>query len=527
MVSIIELKTFKKSFWKNLVTRKSLSEDNICFGGENAELDNRVYDSNDNQYSEKIKLLRDRIKSFQPVHVEISISRYNFFKLHLIAQCYLNYFEDSKTKLPEITFSPYPLSDIMNSFNKYIKMLVSFLPKHFTLELYDSKLEAMLLEFQRLAVKNDIDEDNLIRLLGVICEHAFIGPQQIVIDPHHRCNANCSHCWVHTPNVTHTKEFLNMTFPMERYKEIIDDASELKVGTIVLQGDGEPLLHPDSLEMLRYARAKGLGVKFFTNGILLGEKAASTVVEIGVNEIYCSVPAGTPETYHLINSKQPPDTYNEVVNNIRRLMRIKKESGKTNPYVIATHVIHTQNYHELVKIAQDDVYEDVDAARFYLIRLDVMNSFLQLQPNEIDKIKKQIPIVKKILKKGNVTFIDNIKFQLANYCNRDGSWSKNIFLQQGCIVGWYYNLIPAKGDISFCCHLRTVGDLTKERFKDIWTSPRYEKWRIQGKHFKKNKNAMFLNNQPLFDEHCTHCDNHQIILEVYSDLERFNLKKYY
>ena len=43
-------------------------------------------------------------------------------------------------------------------------------------------------------------------------------------------------------------------------------------------------------------------------------------------------------------------------------MEIKKEVGKTEPRVIVTHVIHTENHHELIKMAKDDAYEKVDAA---------------------------------------------------------------------------------------------------------------------------------------------------------------------
>ena len=349
----------------------------------------------------------------------------------------------------------------------------------------------------------------------------------MVIDPHHKCNTNCTHCWVHTPGVKHSKEFYNTKFPMNRFKKMIDDAAELKVETIILQGDGEPLLYPKSIDMLKYARKKGLDVRFFTNGILLNERIAKTVVDIGVKEIYCSFPAGTPETYKLINPIQKPKTYHKVVKNLKRLMEIKRSSGAEDPRVIVTHVIHTQNYHELIKMAKDDVYEKVDAARFYLIRLDVMNKFLQLKDNEVEEIKKQIPIVEKILKKGGVEFVDNIKFQLDNYNKNDGSWSKDVFLKNGCTIGYYFNLVPAKGDISFCCHLRTVGDLTKNSYKEIWTSNKYRKWRIQGKFMKDNMNAKFLNGQTLYDEHCTHCDNHQTILESYDKLKKYDLWQYY
>jgi MoaA/NifB/PqqE/SkfB family radical SAM enzyme len=507
---------------KNKVSKKQI----IYFFGDSKELDSRISKKQEDNFDLKIEIIKKNIRENKPFQINIGISRYNFFKLFDIVKFCLE-LENKKIKSPKINFNVYPLSSLVNNFNRYLREITSILPKNIKLKIYDKDLEKILLKFQELDLHKADNVDDLVRLFGVLCEHAFIGPRVIVVDPHHRCNTNCTHCWVHTPKIKHCDEFLNMSFPLDRFKKLVDDAAKLKVETIILQGDGEPLLYKHCMEMLRYARSKGLDVRFFTNGILLNEKIAKEIVKIGVKEIYCSFPAGTAKTYKKINPIQKPKTYNKVVNNLKKLMEIKRKAKSESPRVIVTHVIHTQNHHELVKMAEDDVYEKVDAARFYLIRLDVMNKFLQLKEHEFKEIKRQIPIVEKILKQGGVEFVDNIKFQLENYNKKDGSWSKDIFLKHGCAIGWYFNLIPAKGDISFCCHLRTVGDLSKQSYNEIWTSNKYVKWRKQAKFMKDNMDVKFLNNQTLFDEHCTHCDNHQMLLEIFEKLKRFDLWRYY
>jgi len=168
-----------------------------------------------------------------------------------------------------------------------------------------------------------------------------------------------------------------------------------------------------------------------------------------------------------------------------------------------------------------------DAVRFYLIRLDVMNRFLQLKPQEIEVIKKQIPEIALILEKSKIEFVDNFEFQLEHYDEKTGAWSKDFFLSHGCTIGWYFNLIPAKYDMSFCCHLRTVGYLDKKSFKDVWNSTEYWRWRRQAKYLKDNKSARFANGQLLYDEHCDHCDNHQTIIKTMNELKKYDLYKYY
>jgi len=56
------------------------------------------------------------------------------------------------------------------------------------------------------------------------------------------------------------------------FKSIIDDAADLKTDGIILQGDGEPLLYDKFMDMLRYARGKGIGVLFFTNGSMIARR---------------------------------------------------------------------------------------------------------------------------------------------------------------------------------------------------------------------------------------------------------------
>ncbi|MBT3408340.1 radical SAM protein [archaeon] len=518
---------FKKLGIDSLVKKEiKIQGDIFYFFGDISDLDNRVSGKEKVNFDSKIKNLKEKIGKLQNLRIVIGISRYNFFKVHKICQFILNIFGEN-IEFDWVKLKVFPMTCLTENFDNYIKEIKAHLPSYIKFEIYDDDFINILKRFEELALQEKDSEPELARLLGVICENAFVGPRVMVIDPHHRCNTNCTHCWVHTPGVSHGSEFLNTSFPMNRFKRMIDDASELKVETIILQGDGEPLLHPNSLDMLRYAVKRGIDVRFFTNGILLNEKVARAVVEIGVKEIYCSFPAGTKETYKKINPIQKPETYDKVVKNLKRLMEIKKEADAQDPRVIVTHVIHTQNHQELVKMAEDDVYEKVDAARFYLIRLDIMNKFLKIKPDEIVKIRNQIPQVEETLKQGGVEFVDNIKFQLENYNSNDGSWSKDIFLKKGCTIGYYFNLVPAKGDVSFCCHLRTVGDLTKQSYKEIWTSNKYTKWRHDAKFMKDNKDSMFLNNQLLYDDHCTHCDNHQTILESYEKMEKYGVYKYY
>ncbi|HBW37021.1 radical SAM protein [Desulfosporosinus sp. BICA1-9] len=59
-------------------------------------------------------------------------------------------------------------------------------------------------------------------------------------------------------------------------KKFINDLAEMKVFYINV-GGGEPLLHPNFLEIMDYAHEKGVYAQFSTNGTLIGSKMAEEI----------------------------------------------------------------------------------------------------------------------------------------------------------------------------------------------------------------------------------------------------------
>lgn len=85
----------------------------------------------------------------------------------------------------------------------------------------------------------------------------------VEIEPTNKCNNVCAFC---RPGMTRPYSFLKL----ERFKEVIDELARYDYrGWISFAGLGEPILHPDIMEMLSY-RVQVLSeaqVVFYTNGI--------------------------------------------------------------------------------------------------------------------------------------------------------------------------------------------------------------------------------------------------------------------
>jgi AdoMet-dependent heme synthase len=310
------------------------------------------------------------------------------------------------------------------------------------------------------------------------------------------------------------------------YKGIIDDASKLLSDEIIIQGDGEPTLDSRFMEMITYARDKGLKVLFFTNGTLLDKEKAKKIVELGIDEIFCSLPAGSAETYARINSKQTKETFYRIKDNLKNLVIARNKSGKDKPLLQMTHVIHNLNYRELEEMARLDAAIGADRVRFYLVRLDKNIAALKLNSGQIESIQEQLEKIRPFLKRKKIELQDNIDFQLKHYQASSGDWSGGNFLDSGCSVGWFFSLILSQGEVSMCCHLRIIDILKKKSFAQVWNSPRYNQVRIYAKYLLQHKNERLLNGNKLYDDFCQHCDTHQVILKINQMLQEYDLRKF-
>jgi radical SAM protein with 4Fe4S-binding SPASM domain len=118
---------------------------------------------------------------------------------------------------------------------------------------------------------------------------------------------------------------------MDLYKKIVDEGANKGLCSIKFNYRGEPLLHPNIVEMVKYAKDKGIiEVMFNTNATLLTEDMAKRLIAAGLDKLICSVDGCTAEVYEKVRIGAKFET---VLNNIKNLQRIKKELGITNPVV--------------------------------------------------------------------------------------------------------------------------------------------------------------------------------------------------
>jgi len=162
---------------------------------------------------------------------------------------------------------------------------------------------------------------------------------RLYIEPTNACNLNCRTCVRNSWN-----EPIGM-MNMETYRKLIADLHTIpSLQKISFWGFGEPLLHPDIVEMVSLAKQLGVQTQMITNALLLDKNKAEGLVAAGLDSIVVSVDGTTTKTNADIRSGADLDLVKENINHLRDIRRM---NPRFNPEIGIEFVVMQQNVGEL------------------------------------------------------------------------------------------------------------------------------------------------------------------------------------
>jgi len=147
-------------------------------------------------------------------------------------------------------------------------------------------------------------------------------PPYLLIEPVSTCNLRCPFCF--QTDKTFTKKPFMGTMKLDLFKNIIDQANELGVGAITIASRGEPTLHKDLGEMLKYAKSKEniFEIKLNTNATKLTEGLCNQIFESEVNQVVISADHYEKKTFEELRKNSNFET---VVKNVKLLFETRKK----------------------------------------------------------------------------------------------------------------------------------------------------------------------------------------------------------
>lgn len=152
-------------------------------------------------------------------------------------------------------------------------------------------------------------------------------PMHLDIEATSRCNLRCTFC-DKLPSLN-KEQMGDIQFSL--YKKIVTEGAKYKLLGVKLSYRGEPLLHKDIVQMVAYAKEKGiLDVYFNTNGMLLDAGLCEQLIDAGLDRISVSI-EGTDAT--AFENQRIGASFDTILNNIDILRHIRQKKGFSYPKI--------------------------------------------------------------------------------------------------------------------------------------------------------------------------------------------------
>ncbi len=166
-----------------------------------------------------------------------------------------------------------------------------------------------------------------------------------------RCNFKCKFC-AHALNHMEFEGLgiRNENMTMEIFCKLIDDLKEfpLKVKSINIAGVGEPLLHPEIVSMVKYAKEAGVAerIEIVTNASLLLPELSDRLIDAGLDRLRVSIEGMDDREYKDV-CRAKEGTFSKIVSNLTYFYQHKKE---TSVYIKTMDIIAEKSYEKFQQI---------------------------------------------------------------------------------------------------------------------------------------------------------------------------------
>ena len=168
-------------------------------------------------------------------------------------------------------------------------------------------------------------------------------PSQVMVDLTEVCNLKCTHC--SHPEFKKSKFYNARILHKSLNKKMVDEVRKektVKTQYIRYTSNGEPMLHPDFLQIMLYAiQFSEVKVTLTSNGTIYKENIGQLFKD-GLHLLDISLDANSDQTYKLVRG----GNFNKVKTNILKFVKLRnKLNSKTK--IIVSFIEQESNKHEV------------------------------------------------------------------------------------------------------------------------------------------------------------------------------------
>lgn len=272
-------------------------------------------------------------------------------------------------------------------------------------------------------------------------------PISISVEPTTSCNLRCPECPSGLRSFTRPTGMLQQDMFKNTIEQLKDTLTYL---TFYFQG--EPYLHPQFLDMVKYASSNGIYTATSTNAHYLKDDIARQTVESGLDRLIISIDGTSQDTYE---SYRVGGDLSKVIEGTKSIIAWKRKLKSRTPHVIFQFLVVRPNEHQV-----PEVYALADQLGVNQVVLKTAQIY------EYEKGSDLIPLQEKY---SRYRKLDNGLYAIKN--NFDSHCWK---MWHSCVVTWDGKVVP-------CCFDKdshfVLGNLKEQSFKEIWFGEQYQAFR--------------------------------------------------
>ncbi|MBF0553534.1 MAG: radical SAM protein [Nitrospirae bacterium] len=248
-------------------------------------------------------------------------------------------------------------------------------------------------------------------------------PLMIIFDITNVCNLHCIHC--PHDDLLKRKDYKRTHIDPRIFMEFISQIKDHPLQFIRITGDGEPLMHPDILEMLKFVKSvTNIPINLTTNATLLNERMAEAILSLNIDVIDVSLDALYRDSYEKIRGFD----YETVMKNVFNLLFLRRKYHSTTKIMVNA-------------INRNDMKDEINTfARFW------------------DKLADFVAIRNLHSASGSVNY-DTLKIE------------RESIERYPCPHLWKRLTIDFNGNVKFCAHdwynCSVIGNIERHSFVDI------------------------------------------------------------
>ena len=303
--------------------------------------------------------------------------------------------------------------------------------------------------------------DRILMQLSQKFPSLSFSPRSIQIECTTKCNLRCTFCelsyWSEEPADLEFDNVQTMVAHLPKLKRID------------LTGIGEALVNKNFFEIVKFLKRRGIYITLNDNFMLMTEKTARRVVELGIDQIFLSLDGASPETYEPIRRGAKFDV---VIANVKRLMAIKKETSSHLPEVKINTVVCDTNYHELPQIVE--LAHEIGIGMVQFVNIVTFDDTDDMGTEDVrgqvrQKFEAAIARAEELGVLVKVELFDKLPVQQCDF-----PWTRNFVTYDGYVHPCCYT--TQSGDRT-AQNSRSLGNLVNDSYADIWQGDQYVAFR--------------------------------------------------